>query len=47
VAISAKLIADLLTTAGANRALSLTCMQLRFRASSIFPSIISSPARCW
>jgi phosphoribosylpyrophosphate synthetase len=47
VAISAKLIADLLTTAGANRALLSTCTPPRFRASSTFPSITSSPARCW
>ena len=46
VAISAKLIADLLTTAGANRALfvDLHAAQ-RFRASSTSRSIICSPAR--
>jgi ribose-phosphate pyrophosphokinase len=47
VAISAKLIADLLTTAGANRACLSICTRRRFRASSTFPSITCLPARCW
>ena len=29
------------------RLCSLTCTRRRFRASSTFPSIISTPARCW
>ncbi len=47
VAISAKLIADLLTTAGATALSSSTCTPRRFRASSTFPSITCLPARCW
>jgi ribose-phosphate pyrophosphokinase len=47
VAISAKLVADLLNTAGANRALFVDRMPRRSRASSIFRWITCSRARCW
>ena len=36
VAIGAKLIADMLSAAGINRLITWTCMQIRFRVSSMF-----------
>jgi ribose-phosphate pyrophosphokinase len=43
--ISAKLVANLLTVAGANRVLSSTCMPARSRASSTSPPTISTARR--
>jgi ribose-phosphate pyrophosphokinase len=47
VAITSKLVADLLTTAGANRALLVDLHAAQIQGFSIFRSTICSPARCW
>ena len=44
--ISAKLVANLIQSAGADRVLILTCMPVKFRDFSTFRPIISSPRRC-
>jgi ribose-phosphate pyrophosphokinase len=45
--ISAKLVANLITEAGADRVLTWTCTPARSRASSTFRPTTSSPPRCW
>jgi len=47
VPISAKLVADLLETAGASRALTLDYTPRRFRAISTCPWIIFTARPCW
>jgi ribose-phosphate pyrophosphokinase len=47
VPISSKLVADLLTTAGADRALVSICTRRRFRVSSTSRWTICSRRRCW